>query len=170
MVLVRFTVWNIVETYPDELDGSVVSFLNRYVNGGATGFSVVVAGDELDDLLGGIDHVEDGPHDDTDYSEDGRHASYTVRTSYIFDDIFGAKLDPYTLQEQGYGDAAETYIANHYNGYFDGGAPGYGQTLWWQTSVGQSRPGTGSNSSISPEVDEWVHYIKNATGKCFIWS
>ena len=66
-----------------------------------------------------------------------QHCVYTVFKYIITNNAFGVKLDPYIEVKHDWGDAAETYIANHCDGYFDGGSPGPGQYLWWQTNTGR---------------------------------
>ena len=93
----------------------------------------------------------------------GTQARYTTTVTYTLNDAYGAKLDPYVLSDSGYGDAAETYIATHYDGYFDGGARGPGQQLWWQTAVGQSSTGTSNVDDAT--VNQFEDYIEAATGE-----
>ena len=80
-----------------------------------------------------------------------------------YNNATSVKLDSYKMVDSGYGDAAETYIANHYDGYFGGGEAGPGQRLWWKTAVGQSI--VGGNSHVSnAKINEFEDYIEAATG------
>ena len=154
------------------LDPTLQSFLNKVAESNFS-FEMERVGNEewLNAILSTMGQHDLLYHksDYYDYYHSKPYHIYVYSWYYTFDrNAFGCKLDPYTLADHGWGDAAETYIANHSGGYFDGyggkGDYGAGQLLWWQTAVGQSK--TGGKSHVNdPVVNEWEEFIRKATGE-----
>lgn len=146
---------------------TVCDLLSNYA---ATGFGGVytLGSDDYFSLVNDTIGLREGERGASDWFTYRNHHDYHVYGSWTRYDvntsIWGVKLDPYVLKDHGWGDAAETYIANHWDGYYDGGSPGQGQKLWWQTAVGQSRNGGTSNVN-DPIVNEWESFIRRATGQ-----
>ena len=135
----------------------------------------------LDEELGGyLEEVDEGNERVVETSEAMGHTLEEVelikRKFYKFNkNAFAAKLDGYTVKDSGVGDATETYIAYHYDGYYGQGGsssgahaiPGAGQKLWWKTSAGDHNktPGSGSPTDLTNEIKQWTSYIKAVTGE-----
>lgn len=144
-------------------DSIVLNLLNKMANNGLELEDEKVSSEEYEKLKYSVFKMIDNGE------LTSRKTAYRVGDTKIIVNVYnwsstknaiGAKLDPYTLADSGYGDAAETYIANHSGGYFDGS----GQILWWQTAVGQSRKGGTSNVNDAT-VNQWENYIRRATGE-----